>query len=236
MKKGIIYLLMAFCLLGIACTGSSKDKSNTQADETTRYDNNEKPESEATGSPDIAAIQTANALAKYGYSVESASALIEAALILAQTPTQPLDVEPEQIGNTVTAENTATKTEFTPDALLSDARHFAEGDTLMLAWADEVAEIVASSNTRGAVGGPLYAVNLLYPRASHRYVVKFEGGRLAEVAVFGDGDGDCDLYIYDEYGYLIRYDEDYSDICYVSWVPRNRGVYTIIVKNNGRRA
>jgi hypothetical protein len=232
--KGIVtFFLVAFCLVGTTYAGDSRDTSETsKAIGGAQYAEGEKPASEATSSPDMAAIQTANDLAKYGYSVESASALIEAALILAQTPTRPLDVKPEQIGDA--AEAKTAKIDFTPDALLSDARRFAEGDENMLTWANEVAEIVASSKTRGAVGGPLYAVNLLGRNCSNRYAVKFEAGRYAEIAVYGDGDGDLDLYVYNENWDLIIYDEDYYDVCYVSWVPRWRGVFYIVVKNNGR--
>jgi hypothetical protein len=229
MKK-IIKFFMAICLVvAIFISCSNKDGAS-------QFLQSEKPANEVAVSPEIAAIQTANALANYGYENESASALIQAALILAQTPTQPLDVVPEQINNTGASVNTTNNRDFSSEALLSDARRFAEGDSLMLAWADEVAEILTLSKTRGAVGGPLYAVGLLRPGASHRYEIKMEGGRWAEIVVIGDGDGDCDLYVFNERGRLIAFDEDFWDFCYVAWVPRFREVYTVIVKNNGRRA
>ncbi|GMO11583.1 MAG: hypothetical protein Ta2D_13740 [Rickettsiales bacterium] len=52
--------------------------------------------------------------------------------------------------------------------------------------------------------------------------------------VSGDGDTDLDLYIYDANGNLIEYDENYSDDCYVSWVPKWTGSYTIRIVNRGR--
>jgi hypothetical protein len=65
------------------------------------------------------------------------------------------------------------------------------------------------------------------------YHLNFIAGRLAEIAVSGDGDTDLDLYVYDQNGNLIQSSEDYSDECYVSWVPKWTGSYTIKVVNRG---
>jgi hypothetical protein len=130
--KNVIKLIMAICMVAVVFVSCATTNGKSQ------FANNEKPASEAASSPEIAAIQTANALANYGYENKAASALIQAALILAQTPTQPLDIVPEEIGNIGTVGNRTSNRSFTPEALLSDARRFAEGDTLMLAWADEV--------------------------------------------------------------------------------------------------
>ena len=63
--------------------------------------------------------------------------------------------------------------------------------------------------------------------------VSFVQGYLAEVAVSGDGDTDLDLYIYDSNGNLIASDTDYSDDCYVNWVPAWTGRFVIRVVNRG---
>ena len=48
-------------------------------------------------SPEMTAIQTAIGLAKYGYANYSATALAEAAKILAETPVQDLDVAKQSV-------------------------------------------------------------------------------------------------------------------------------------------
>lgn len=102
----------------------------------------------------------------------------------------------------------------------------------MLAWADKVQRSLASK-TRGAVGGPRYQIDAVNAKSSLSYGLNFTAGRLAEIFVSGDGDTDLDLYIYDQNGNLIRASEDYSDDCYVSWVPSWTGLYTIKVVNRG---
>ena len=65
------------------------------------------------------------------------------------------------------------------------------------------------------------------------YKEKFWGGEVAEVLVFGDGDTDLDLYIYDENGNLITSDTDYTDICICRWNPIWTGDFIIKVVNRG---
>jgi hypothetical protein len=66
------------------------------------------------------------------------------------------------------------------------------------------------------------------------YTLAFRAGELAEVAVSGDGDTDLDLYILDQNNNLIVYDEGYTDQCYVRFVPKWTGNFSIVVKNRGR--
>jgi hypothetical protein len=195
----------------------------------------DKPESSQQASPAMQAIQIATSLAKYGYANYSASALIEAAEILAQTPTQNLGDKPSSDTKTkAKAETKATsKPEFTPKNLLADAKKYAAGDASMLAWADKV-EKSLSNKTRGALGGPRQAFNSVYSRSTDTYQLTFRAGQLAEIGVSGDGDTDLDLYVYDANGNLIAYDEGYSDDCFVNWVPKWTGAYTIKVVNRGR--
>ena len=56
---------------------------------------------------------------------------------------------------------------------------------------------------------------------------------LAEVLVSGDGDTDLDLYVYDSNGNLIAKDIDYSDDCYVRWIPAWTGRFIIRIVNRG---
>jgi hypothetical protein len=192
----------------------------------------DKPVSTQAASPAMQALQTANALAKYGYANYSASALIEAAEILAQTQTQALGEQPTSDTKAKSESKKTSKPEFTPQNLLADARKFAVGDTTMLTWASKVEQSLGAQK-RGAVGGPREAFDRVAARSTDTYQLAFREGRLAEIIVSGDGDTDLDLYVYDANGNLIEYDEHYSDDCFVSWVPRWTGSYTIKVVNRG---
>jgi hypothetical protein len=100
---------------------------------------NDKPAASQPASAGLEAIQTANSLAKYGYSNYSASALIVAAEILGAVQTQPLDAAPTTDSSESSGADAKTgKPEFTPANLLADAKKYASGDSAMLAWAAKV--------------------------------------------------------------------------------------------------
>jgi hypothetical protein len=182
-----------------------------------------KPEAAQSDSSEVSALQTAYTLAKYGYANESASALIGAAEILAQTPTQALD----------SAAKKADKPPYTPEKLLTDGKKFAAGDKTMLAWASEV-EASLKVKTRGAVNGPKQGAFQIAALRTEEYTASFRAGQLAEVAVAGNGYTDLDLYIYDENNNLITWDENYGDNCYVRFVPKWTGLFKVRVVNRGK--
>jgi hypothetical protein len=182
-------------------------------------------------SPGLSAIQTANNLAKYGYSNYSSSALIGAAEILVSVQTQDLGASPTTEGPQTAAGTKTEKSEFTPASLIADAKSYAAGDATMLAWAAKVEGSLSA--TRGAVTGPKSGWFSVNARSTDQFVIAFVAGRLAEFAISGDGDTDLDLYVYDSNNNLIASSEDYSDDCYVSWVPRWTGNFIIKIVNRG---
>jgi hypothetical protein len=213
MKK--ISLLVIFTVIGFSLFAQTENKPAAQ------------PLSE-----NLLALQTANALARYGYSAQSASALIGAAEIFAQIRTQPLGVQPERQQSGSTAVETP---EFTPANLLADARRIAGRDATMIAWANEV-ERSLNTTTRGAVGGPKWAVDVIPNGGTHTYDISFRAGEYSEVAISGNGASDLDLYIYDGYGNLVIGDEGYSDQSTLWFVASRTGVFRIVIKNWGPRA
>jgi hypothetical protein len=219
MKK-ILVILMICGLSMPLFAGGSKDKGNIDA----------KTEATSTVSAELTALQTAYSLAKYGYRMESASALIGAAEIIARVPIQELGVNPERGGAATSVENPVESPEFTFANLLADARRFAGRDQTMLAWANEVEKI---GEARGALGGAKSGNSTLGPRSTERYTITFVGGQLAQVYVSGNGVTDLDLYIYDENGNLIGYDDDRTDECLVQWAPKWTGPFVIEVRNLG---
>ena len=184
-------------------------------------------------SEDLVALQTANSLARYGYSTDSASALIGAAEIFAQIRTQPLGIEPTRSQSSGSA--TVSTPEFTPANLLRDARRLARNNNTLLAWATEV-ERTLNTQTRGAAGGPRFAREVIVSGANHNYTFTFRAGERADITLVGNGVSDLDLYIYDENGNLIRYDEGYSDVASLWFIPAWTGRFTVRVKNWGNIA
>lgn len=221
MKKVVLFSMIALGAVMVACNKPA------QATE-------EKVEITNPASVEIDAIRTAKELAKYGYEVESPTALIEAANILLSTPTQDLGVAAE-VGNQTENEVAKEDKSFCPKALLETAKELAGEDELLLGLiAKAEAKLAAQAEgTRGAAGGPRYDYGRVPARDYVYYNIKFYGGELAEVAVSGDGDTDLDLYVYDANGNLIVSDTDYSDDCYVRWVPAWTGTFTIKIVNRG---
>lgn len=216
MKK--VFFFVLFCVLCVTVFAQVKETG-------------EKPE--GTASPAMDALQTAYVLAAYGYSNSSASALIGAAEILVSTQSQPMNINGEQKGQAADAVTKTEKPRYTIANLLADGKKFAAGDRVLLAWAKKV-EDASKITTKGAVGGPRYQIDRVSAGGSLAYQVSFRANELAEVIVVGDGDTDLDLYIYDINGTLIVYDENYSDRCYVNFIPRLTLPFTIVVKNRGR--
>ena len=221
MKKVFFFSVIALSALMVSCNKPAQS-------------NEQKEEIAAQASPEVSALRTAMDLAKYGYEVESSSALIEAANILASVPTQALEAEIEQGAENPDEGAKAEKAQITPAQLLADARNLTE-DATILAMADKVAVKLdaAAEGTRGAVGGAKYAYGSVAAHSYTYYNQKFWADEIAEIVVSGDGDTDLDLYVYDENGNLITSDTDYTDDCYVRFCPRWTGLFRIKIVNRG---
>ncbi len=221
MKKVMFLSVIALSALMVSC-----NKPAVQ--------NEQKEEITATASQEVSALRVAMDLAKLGYEIESPSALIEAANLLASTPTQAFEATIEQGEQIANETEKANKAQLTPAQLIADARDLTE-DAHLLALADNVtAKLNAQAEgTRGAMGGPKYAYGTVYAHSYTYYNAKFWANEIAEVAVSGDGDTDLDLYVYDENGNLIASDTDYTDDCYVRFSPRWTGLFRIKIVNRG---
>jgi len=186
------------------------------------------PEAEQLPS-DLLALQTASILARYGYSVKSASALIGAAEIYAQTPTQPMGVKAEREKQSTTA----STPEFTPATLIADAKKLLnKNDKTMIAWADEVQKSL-STKTRGAVGGPKTARDVVVGKDSHVYYIDLKANERTDFTLIGNGVSNLDLYLYDGNGNLISAHEGFDDVAVIWVVPKWTGTFKVVVKNLG---
>ena len=158
--------------------------------------------------------------------------LIDALQIINENPTQNLEVEVK--GETATPISDKKKGMVSLDfnKILADAKKYADGDEVITKLIAQVEKDVTGSH-RGAVGGPRRGSYSVSAGCYNDFSVNFVKGYLAEVLVSGDGDTDLDLYVYDSNWNLIASSTDYSDDCYVNWIPRWTGRFTIRVVNRG---
>lgn len=192
-----------------------------------------KPELKGEASQGVNALRLATDLVKYGYEQQSALPLIQALQIIAENPTQPLKATRE--GASVdTAKKDGKKGDLSLDfnEIATKAKEFADGDETMTALLAQVQEENSGSH-RGAVNGPSRTVEYVDGNSVDTYQINFVAGYLAEILVSGDGDTDLDLYVYDGNGNPIAQDSNYSDDCYVSWVPAWTGRFIVKVVNRG---
>lgn len=193
----------------------------------------EKPEVKGETSESLAAVKLANQVLRYGYENKSTLALLDALQIFSENPTQAFKASKE--GEAVDESKTdgkKAKVSFDYESVLADAKAFADGDPNLLALIDNI-DAEAKGAQRGNINGPSRDYSAVNGKSYINYTASFVANELAEVLVSGDGDTDLDLYVYDSNGNLIASDTDYSDDCYVRWIPAWTGRYTIRIVNRG---
>lgn len=181
-------------------------------------------------------LRLAYSIARYGRDSKSAEALILAARMIREVPTDNITAgKSSEAGQTEGSGGGKAKTSgagSTPEALLTEARQLANGNKNLLAQIKIAAQPIPQS--RGAVGGAKVHTDTVQPGTIDNYTIAFRGGEAAAVGISGDGDTDLDLFVYDENGNLIGSDTDRSDDCIVRWSPRWTGPFRIKIKNLGR--
>lgn len=193
----------------------------------------EKPEVKGETSESLAAVKLANQILRYGYENKSTLALLDALQIFSENPTQALNATKQ--GETVDeSKNDGKKANvsFDYESVLADAKKFADGDPNLLALIDNI-DAEAKGGQRGNINGPSRDYAAVNGNSYMDYSASLIANELAEILVSGDGDTDLDLYVYDSNGNLIAKDNDYSDDCYVRWIPAWTGRYTIRIVNRG---
>lgn len=193
----------------------------------------EKPEVKGETSESLAAVKLANQVLRYGYENKSTLALLDALQIFSENPTQAFNATKK--GDAVDESKTDGKKArvlFDYESVLADAKAFADGDPNLLALIDNI-DAEAKGAQRGNINGPSRDYSSVNGNSHLDYSASFVANELAEILVSGDGDTDLDLYVYDSNGNLIAKDTDYSDDCYVRWIPAWTGRYTIRIVNRG---
>ena len=193
----------------------------------------DKAEIKGETSESLAAVKLANQLLRYGYENKSTLALLDALQIFSENPTQAFNATKK--GDAVDESKTdgkKAKVSFDYESVLADAKAFADGDPNLLALIDNI-DAEAKGAQRGNINGPSRDYSAVNGNSYMDYTASFVANELAEILVSGDGVTDLDLYVYDSNGNLITKDTDYSDDCYVRWVPAWTGRYTIRIVNRG---
>jgi hypothetical protein len=102
----------------------------------------------------------------------------------------------------------------------------------LVAGAVAIAAGLASQAALAGAGG-LRAHEVVRGNHTDIYNVTFNGGSRAAVAIYGDGDTDLDLYVYDQNGNLICRATGRGDAEACRWTPRWTGPFRIEVRNLG---
>jgi hypothetical protein len=181
-------------------------------------------------SPTVQAVETArtaDALAKYGDSKKDAMALIQAAKMKKEAGEQALTLTRKGTGEA--GKKVSKAADYSVDGMLARAKTLAAGRADLIALADEVAK----SGARGAVGGPKSGRTVVKGGFTDQFVMKFDGGAPAAVQINGDGDSSLDLYVYDENGNRICAAVGRGDEAICRWNPKWTGPFTVRIVNRG---
>lgn len=182
----------------------------------------------------VAQMALAQDLYQYGTARSDALAVLAAARIAMSV--QARDVEREKETKDIegfegTEEGSGVDAPVTARDMLAEAGRLA-GENSALAG------LVAGTGDAGSRPDPVGTANRTYSNLhagkTDVFKVPFYGGRLAELAIVGDGDSNLDLVVSDEDGNVICLDRSYSDKLYCSFTPRVDGAFFIGVRNQGR--
>jgi hypothetical protein len=237
------YFLTFSALLAIVAAGAERVSADEKAPN--------RDEAAAEKSPaDLSAATLAARLVLEGENRKSPMLLLAAAEMVGDMKVSARDLEG------VTAElNGEAKASGTPltlnmRALIERAREMAKGNEALAAAVETAIERIESPN-RGLVyrqGKDLPEIEIkgivfkvlnekntrLDPGDTYTLSnVIFEARKPAVVLVVGDGDGDLDLWVYDDNGILIGSDVDSTSVCEVAWVPRYEAPFRLVIRNVG---
>lgn len=219
--------------LAVSMPGHSAEKG-ADSKKGTNVDKNKKTGSAQTQAVELAAL--ADQLATYGDRKKDAMALIVAAKIQSEVGVQAGKQE-RTAGKGKGSDKGDKKSGAAPQprdtsvaGLTARAKQYAGDRKDLIALADDVAK----SGARGAVGGPKGATHVVEARVTdHFRNISFQAGQPAAVAISGDGDTDLDLFVYDENNLLICRSDSAGDDEICRWTPRWTGVFRFEVRNLG---
>lgn len=241
---------LTLAILGLLAIGSVAGVPTALAEEpeSAEKETNFAPDKGKEGSAAaVALVSQASQLVAYARENESPTAMLAAVQMLrrvrmqeglAKSGTKELEgMDKGDAPKAATKGKTPAPT-LDPLQLLAEAKPWAKGNKHLVALieAEAAKPRASSSGTLGRTSGASLHKDTVQARTVDYYDISFTGSELARVVVYGDGDTDLDLYIYDESGNLIAKDDDRSDRCIVQWTPKWTGKFRVNVANRGNVA
>ena len=180
-------------------------------------------------SDDMKKTDLAINLLRYGYQNNSSVSLAQAAQMLFELNMGQLTF------SEVTGESKSEQPlNMSVTKLLQDALTMSEGDAETRAYVESVkTQIDNKPINKGARNGPVRKSARVAANSTVAYALDIAGGEVMTIAVYGDGDTDLDLYVYNEIGDLRAYDDDPSGDCLVMFLPLFSQKIRIEIKNRG---
>jgi hypothetical protein len=94
--------------------------------------------------------------------------------------------------------------------------------------------LLAAAFVRGGPeGGSKLEAQEIRPYQTVSEQMKFRGGEMATVIASSQRGTDVDLYVFDEAGNLVAWDDSPLDACAVEWLPERPARYAFVVRNTG---
>lgn len=223
-RNFLFSLLSATALATLPMSAMAEDKTGENVQQMA--------EDAAPGAVSKAAL--AQDLFNHAQETKNAVAALAAAQIMMSLDVEDVEREKEtkdnpDAGDVSDAEGNAD-TPADSKAMLAAAREYAGGDPAVVGLIEDA----EAEGARGRIGGASRTLSRLRAGKIDIFKVPFYGGRLAEIAILGDGDADLDLLVTDENGNTICLDRSYSDKLYCSFTPRWDGYFVVAVANQGR--
>jgi hypothetical protein len=213
----VLALASALCAMPMAASGKNKGSNADPA----------KAQAVSSGTQAVEAVRTADALARYGDMKKDPLALITAAKIKKEAGGQAATFE--RVSKNKPGEAKGKSDGGTPEAMLERAKALAAGRADLVALADDVAK----SGSRGALGGPKSTRTVVRGGETDQFRIKFEGGEPAAIGISGDGDSRLDLFVYDENGNEVCRRVGPGDDAICRFQPRWTGPFIVRVVNRG---
>jgi hypothetical protein len=93
--------------------------------------------------------------------------------------------------------------------------------------------LIASFVHGGPEGGPKPDLLEIKPYQTVSQQLSFRGGELATVIASSRGSSDVDLYVFDESGNVVAWDDNPLDAGAAEWIPERGSRFAYVVRNTG---
>jgi hypothetical protein len=215
-----------------AAAASGEPARLTRAEQEQAMARREASPADTPDSDGVARISLGASLAAAGREIGSPWALAAAAELMASAGVADSERAKAGVeGDPAPAGAVPTEVPVTdPGALFAEAAALAKAASNE-ALAAQIDERAAAAGSRSPAGRSVRHRDRVDPYATDVYSVRYRGGETARATAVADGRHDIDLYVYNDSGNLITYDNDLTSIGICSWRPARTGDYYLGVKN-----